>query len=352
MWGVKSLISKSSTSNGVPTIRLWKIEKGNLAEIKKSKLDFEERLEEWIATNISIISSNWLVIGRQVTTSYGGVIDLLCMKENGDLVIIELKRDKTPRDITAQVLDYASWIKTLTLEKVQEIAKDYLKLDIEEAYYSKFHQDFPEIINQEHEMYVVGSEIDSSSQRIIDYLSETYGAAINAITFNYFTENGYEYLARTFLIEPSKAEMAQIARPKKRITYLTEDQLNQIAKENEVGELYQFLVTKLNPLFDSKGTTRSSIAFSGLQEGKMNTIFHLVPEESNSESGVKFRFYSRRFADYFNISEEQLVSKLPTNREDWRPYRNYPEYFGFEGFFQNKDEVERFIHGLEKPKSS
>ena len=82
------MISISNPSGGVPTIRLWKIEKGNLAEIKKSKLDFEERLEEWIATDISIIYLNWLVIGRQVTTSYGGVIDILCMKENSNLVIL------------------------------------------------------------------------------------------------------------------------------------------------------------------------------------------------------------------------------------------------------------------------
>ena len=98
-----SLISSQNT-------RLWLIKNKELVEISKSKLDFEIRLEDWIASDMSIISPNLLFLGRQVPTNYGGYIDILAMEENGDLVIVELKREKTPRDITAQVLDYASWV--------------------------------------------------------------------------------------------------------------------------------------------------------------------------------------------------------------------------------------------------
>ena len=37
-------------------------------------------------------------IGWQVRTSFGGIIDLLAINPDGSLVLIELKRDKTPRD--------------------------------------------------------------------------------------------------------------------------------------------------------------------------------------------------------------------------------------------------------------
>jgi len=61
-------------------IRIWNIKnKINLKEITRSKLDLEERIESWIENDISIISSNLLVIGRQVETDFGGVIDILCM---------------------------------------------------------------------------------------------------------------------------------------------------------------------------------------------------------------------------------------------------------------------------------
>ncbi len=133
------MTSTNDSRSSIQTIRLWKIEDAGLREVSKSKLDLEERLEDWIETDISIISSQLLVIGRQVETSYGGYIDILCIDENGDLVIIELKRDKTPREITAQVLDYASWVKNLTADQVQEIARTYLNSDLEEAFESKFN---------------------------------------------------------------------------------------------------------------------------------------------------------------------------------------------------------------------
>ena len=47
------------------------------------------------------------MIGRQVDTAFGGRIDLLTIGAGGALSIVEMKRHKTPRDIVAQVLDYA-----------------------------------------------------------------------------------------------------------------------------------------------------------------------------------------------------------------------------------------------------
>ena len=79
-------------------VKLWKIlDRKNLKEINKGKLDLEERIEDWLEQDISIISNDLLVVGRQVETDFGGIIDLLCLERNGDLVILELKRQKTPR---------------------------------------------------------------------------------------------------------------------------------------------------------------------------------------------------------------------------------------------------------------
>jgi RecB family endonuclease NucS len=66
-----------------------------------------------MSDNVSVLvpdDSGLLAIGRQVRTVFGGRIDLLCINGDGDLVIVEPKCDKTPREITAQALDYASWV--------------------------------------------------------------------------------------------------------------------------------------------------------------------------------------------------------------------------------------------------
>ena len=56
-----------------------------------------------------------LIIGRQVLTNLGSLIDLLGLDTFGNTVIIELKRGKTPRETVAQLLEYASFNKTSKL---------------------------------------------------------------------------------------------------------------------------------------------------------------------------------------------------------------------------------------------
>jgi len=340
---------RNDFGSSVQAIRLWKIENKDLREVEKSKLNLEERLEDWIENDISIISSGLLVISRQVETGYGGFIDILCIDEKGDIAIIELKRDKTPREITAQVLDYASWVKNLTADQVQEIARKYFNNGLEEAFESKFGIDLPESINQEHEMLIVGSEIDNSSQRIINYLSESYGVAINAVAFNYFKDSSCEYLARTFLIEPSKAEIQQQTRKGKRLPNLTEEQLQAIANENEVGELYRRLLDGLTPLFYSRRPTRSTIGFKGIVDEKRRVILSLVPGESNLEDGLRFRVYVERFSKHFKINEDQVKEILPKNKKPWKYYETAPsDLSGYEGFFKNITEVNNFLEAIPK----
>ncbi len=57
----------------------------------------------------------------RVQTSYGHKIDILAMNGNGELVIIELKRGKTYREVVAQGIDYATWVKNLTYDEINTI---------------------------------------------------------------------------------------------------------------------------------------------------------------------------------------------------------------------------------------
>lgn len=68
-----------------------------------------------------ILSSEWMLFGRQEVTSHGGRVDLLANTPDASLVLIEPKRDRTPREIIAQTLDYASWVEQLTPDRVAQI---------------------------------------------------------------------------------------------------------------------------------------------------------------------------------------------------------------------------------------
>ena len=106
--------------------RLWEVSAAdNLTAINRSKLDLEKRIETWLIKDIDILSPDLLVIGQQVVTAYNKFIDILCMDRSGNLVVVELKRDLAPRDVTAQALDYGSWVKDLGEEEIKIIASEY-----------------------------------------------------------------------------------------------------------------------------------------------------------------------------------------------------------------------------------
>lgn len=68
-------------------------------KLKPAALTDEALLEDQVMKDISILNSDWMLIGRQVRTGYDKLIDLLAMDANGSIIIVELKRNKTPRDI-------------------------------------------------------------------------------------------------------------------------------------------------------------------------------------------------------------------------------------------------------------
>jgi hypothetical protein len=115
-----------------------------------------------------------------------------------------LKRYRTPREVIAQVLDYASWISTLSTREIHDIALRYLKRDLELAFKEKFETALPEMLNESHTMVIVASRFDSSSQRIVRYLSEMYDIAINTAFFSVFEDNGSTLFATEWLLDQSE----------------------------------------------------------------------------------------------------------------------------------------------------
>jgi len=185
---------------------MWRIDNG-LQKVEFSSIETEQKLEAILEKDVTIIDPNLMVIGRQVPTGNRKYIDLLTIDLEGHLTIVELKRDKTPRDVVAQVLDYASWIQTLSYRDVVEIFAKYdTSREFESAFEERFGTIPPEEINEEHRMLIVAAELDTDSERIVNYLSANYGVPINVIFFRYFKEGASEYLSRSWLIDPAEVE--------------------------------------------------------------------------------------------------------------------------------------------------
>lgn len=186
---------------------IWRIGE-KLQPVSFSAIDSESKLERILAADLSVLSPQLMLLGRQVPTDFGKFIDLLAMDADGNLEVIELKRNRTPREVVSQILDYASWVQNLSYDQIVEIyAEKNDGQQLEEGFAERFDTNPPEKLNQSHRLVVVASELDPATERIIAYLADSYGVPINAVFFRYFQEGGNEYLTRTWLIDPQQAEV-------------------------------------------------------------------------------------------------------------------------------------------------
>lgn len=193
-------------------IKTWQIINGKLRAVE-SALKSEGRtepydLEPWLGSNPEIIGSEIMIIGRQVATR-SGPMDLLGIDKSGNTVVIEIKRDELPRECLAQAIDYASDVAEWTVERLGEVCSEYTKKTFEDA----FNEAFPDVdlenvnINSTQRIVLVGFSIEASLERMIEWLSDSYGVNVNAIVLSYVkTKSGDELLTKTSIISEEMEE--------------------------------------------------------------------------------------------------------------------------------------------------
>jgi hypothetical protein len=132
-------------------------------------------------------------------------------------VVIELKRDRLPREALAQAIDYASDVATWSVEKISEVCTSNTGKTLEEI----FEEQFPDIelesinINSTQRILLVGFSIEASLERMIEWLSDGYSVNINAIVLSYIkTFGGDEILMRTSIIS-EELEQERVKKKKK-----------------------------------------------------------------------------------------------------------------------------------------
>jgi len=179
-----------------------KVETGRLMHAKFSSLKLEEHLENWLENSPwAIAQETLLIIGRQTTVSDGAYRrfpDLLAIDKDGFLTIIELKKGRTPREVVAQILEYASWAERLDDEDIASIARDYWQKiegnsekNLAQAFMDAFESDAPATFNQRQRLFIAAEEITDDVAGVCRYLRTSYGMDISCVSFTlYETESG------------------------------------------------------------------------------------------------------------------------------------------------------------------
>lgn len=188
--------------------RIWTVD-AQPAPLKSAVLASEQCLEDMIVSAPALLSEDWMLIGRQESTGQGGRIDLLALAPDASLVLIEIKRDRTPREVVAQALDYASWVEQLEASDVEAIYQRFRPgADLAADFRARFGAPLEaDALNQSHQIVIVAAELDASSERIVAYLSER-DIAINVLCFQVFELDGQQLISRAWLLDPVDAPQA------------------------------------------------------------------------------------------------------------------------------------------------
>jgi hypothetical protein len=141
-----------------------------------------------------------------------GRIDLLAIAPDAALILIELKRDRTPREVVAQALDYASWVEGLDAADISAIYQRFAPgRNLADDFRTRFGQPLDEeSLNADHQIVVVSAALDDSSERIVRYLNDR-GITINVLCFQVFQDATGLLLSRAWLLDPVRAQAGVVA---------------------------------------------------------------------------------------------------------------------------------------------
>ncbi|MCY4037515.1 MAG: hypothetical protein OXF64_08700 [bacterium] len=195
---------------------IWRMTGEGPRRLASSPLDSEQRLEDMLERDPSVSGTDLLILGRQVRTAHGGYVDLLAMDAEGCVHVLELKRGRTPREVVTQALDYGSWVAGLNIEELADIYSEGRGSgeSLEQAFAEQFDCPLPDVVNERQQFTIVASELDPTSERIVEFLAESYGVPINAVFFRHFNDEGSQYLAKTWLLDPQEAEAKAARSPR------------------------------------------------------------------------------------------------------------------------------------------
>ncbi len=188
------------------------IDHGVLVNTQREKIDYEESFENWLENSPNFLFSDEgntvLWIGRQASAKVGDTDkypDLIGVDSFGDLIIVELKKGKTPREVIAQILEYNCWASNLKYDDLNQIylnySKNSLKKNLLDAYNEIFS--FDDIVNKDIEfnrnqkLFIIAEEISSTVHEVSSFLRQKYKIDLSCLEYKVLKASNSEYIIST-----------------------------------------------------------------------------------------------------------------------------------------------------------
>ena len=326
-------------------------------EFRFREKNFEADLENLLEKNPEYFfeNSKTLIVGRQVSTNLNTSLDLLGINATGDTIVIELKRDKTPRETIAQLLEYASFVENLDYAQLNEIFQGYSGEEIElEKYHEHYFQnDVDEKVsfNKYSKLVIVAQNISKEIKQTAQYLRKK-GLDIFCVEFKYFLSKSDEKIISSDVVVgdeeflKQKIQSASLPKTNEQIFKKSLDQnglvvFNRIfdfAKKNKLLIRWGSKGFSLNLTFGEKfvglifGYPRDSVfkqsIYTGFEEiqkkvngaeeiidfyrSKLSENANFVAAKSNMKWQIEREFSSSEIEQFLNLLNE-VISKIKSH---------------------------------------
>jgi hypothetical protein len=190
----------------VAIVRLFRVSDEKLEEYQEESFGdehVETQLESWLenSPNAKWAGEKFLIIKKGLTTNLGTFVDLLGIDRKGNTAIIELKRGRTPREMLAQALEYASSVEHLSYDELDETLKKYTLDDVttlSDAHKAFFGLEEGEAVsfNKDQRIVLVGQTLSQTIRQTSEFLRHK-GLNVAYIEFKYFKTMNQEQLVST-----------------------------------------------------------------------------------------------------------------------------------------------------------
>jgi hypothetical protein len=201
------MLFKITKSASNPSLQILEPPKKPLRESDLEKLLVAKENAESKQLNSSIFGEELLIIDNQSHTGQGKRADILAIDRQGNMVVIELKRDKAALGVDTQALQYLASYSSLKginfINKFEDqISKDnilgFLGDDVK-----------PESINSSSRIILIARSFDETLFSMGEWLSEQ-GVAFRCISYHPYDIGNENYITFSIAFDRSKATIYRL----------------------------------------------------------------------------------------------------------------------------------------------
>lgn len=175
----------------------------------------EDHIQAWVDTAPAVLNDGqpMLTLGREIVTDHNSYIDNLYLDGNGVLVAAEMKRGRTPRDVLAQISEYAAYIDKLTWADIEAFSLKRHGKPLDKAYSAIFGRPVTRTAKPEHRLMVVAEDFRPEIVETAAY-HISRGMPLALLQFTYYSLGAQAVLdVQTVMGEIPEQQMPSVASP-------------------------------------------------------------------------------------------------------------------------------------------